>query len=290
MNDAARRHLIEGERAGLRYALGLPRQAPVNLAGGSLGQRAGSSLEFKDHRAYEPGDDLRHIDWNAYARTDQLAVKLFREEVNPHVDILVDLSRSMALEDSRKAEATLGLAAFFAAAARNAGYSHTVWGLGEEIRSVPNSGASPAMWEPIDFAFRGSPAEGFSRSHPRWRPRGIRILLSDLLWVGDPLAVLRHIAEGAAVAVVAQVLAEADVEPPPAGNLRLVDSETGQIREIYVDASAVRRYQAALARHQENWHQACRQTCAVFSIVVAERLLRDWKLDELVAAEVLTVV
>jgi uncharacterized protein (DUF58 family) len=289
MNDGARQHLIEGERAGLRYALGLPRQAPVNLAGGSLGQRAGSSLEFKDHRGYEPGDDLRHIDWNAYARTDQLTVKLFREEINPHVDILVDVSRSMALEDSQKARATLGLAAFFAAAARNAGYSHTAWGLGEEIRPVPNSGARPAAWDELDFAYPGSPAEGFTRSHPPWRPRGIRILLSDLLWVGDPLATLRHLAERAAVAVVVQVLAEADAEPPPAGNLRLVDSETGEIRELYVDASAVRRYQDALARHQENWSKACRQAGAVFSIVVAERLLRDWKLDELVAAEVLTV-
>jgi len=92
------------------------------------------------------------------------------------------------------------------------------------------------------------------------------------------------------VAVVAQVLAEADVDPPPAGNLRLVDSETGQIREIYVDVSAVRRYKNTLVRHQENWHQACRQTGAIFTIFVAERVLRDWKLDELVAAEVLTVV
>jgi uncharacterized protein (DUF58 family) len=290
MNDAVRQHLIAGERAGLRYALGLPRQAPVNLAGGSLGQRAGSSLEFKDHRGYEPGDDLRHIDWNAYARTDQLSVKLFREEVNPHVDILVDVSRSMALEDSRKAEATLGLAAFFAAAARNAGYSHTAWGLGEEIRQIPNSSSSPTLWEPLDFAYCGSLTEGFTRSLPRWRPRGIRILLSDLLWLGDPLTVLRPLAERAAVAVVAQVLAEADVDPPPAGNLRLVDSETGQIREIYVDVSAVRRYKNTLVRHQENWHQACRQSGAIFTDLVAERVLRDWKLDELVAAEVLTVV
>jgi uncharacterized protein (DUF58 family) len=290
MTDAARQHLIEGERAGLRYTLGLPRHAPVNRAGGTLANRAGSSLEFRDYREYEPGDDLRHIDWNAYARTDQLSVKLFREEVNPHVDILVDVSRSMALEDSRKARATLGLAAFFAAAAKNAGYSHTAWRLGEEIVPVPNSGDAPPMWEEIDFSFIGNSAEGFTRSHPAWRPRGIRILLSDLLWDGDPQTTLRHLAERAAVAVVVQVLAEADADPPPAGNLRLIDSETGQERELFVDASMVRQYKEALARHQENWHQACRQAGAIFTIVVAERLLRDWTLDELVAAELLEVV
>src|SRR6516164_11355273 len=119
MEAAYRQFLLDGERAGSRCALGVPRRVPLGRAGLHQGGRAGSSLEFKEHRDYQAGDDLRHIDWNAYARSDQLAVKLFREEVNPHVDILVDLSRSMALEDSRKAEATLGLAAFFAAAARN---------------------------------------------------------------------------------------------------------------------------------------------------------------------------
>ncbi|MBY0228590.1 MAG: DUF58 domain-containing protein, partial [Gemmataceae bacterium] len=62
-----RRWLAEGERAASRYALAVPRRAPGGQAGTALAQRAGSSLEFKDHRAYEPGDDLRHIDWNAYA-------------------------------------------------------------------------------------------------------------------------------------------------------------------------------------------------------------------------------
>src|SRR5262249_59820670 len=85
MDDRLRQYLIEGERAGMRYALGLPRQAPVGMAGSALSQRSGSSLEFKDYRDYQPGDDLRHIDWNAFARSDQLSIKLFREEVHPHL-------------------------------------------------------------------------------------------------------------------------------------------------------------------------------------------------------------
>src|SRR4249920_2976779 len=98
MKDEQRRYLSEGERAGARYALETPRQAPGGVAGGTLSQRAGSSLEFQDHRDYQPGDDLRHIDWNVYARTDQLTLKLYREEVTPHLDVLLDTSRSMTLE------------------------------------------------------------------------------------------------------------------------------------------------------------------------------------------------
>src|SRR3954467_4662040 len=131
MNEDQRRFLIQGEQMGLRSSLGVPKQDPGGLAGGPLGQRAGSSLEFQDHRDYQPGDDLRHIDWNAYARTDQLTIKLYREEVTPHLDILLDTSPSRPLEGPAKGPATLALAGFLAAAARNAGFSHAAWQLGQ---------------------------------------------------------------------------------------------------------------------------------------------------------------
>jgi uncharacterized protein (DUF58 family) len=278
---------VEGERAGLRYALAEPRSAPINHAGATLGRRAGSSLEFNDYREYEPGDDLRHIDWNAYARSDQLSVKLFREEVTPHVDLVMDGSRSMALENSAKAQATVALAALFAAAASNTGFSHTAWLAAEAVSPVANGAARPVRWEAIDFAFQGNVDESLTHRAPRWRPRGIRVLLSDLLWLGDPLQVLRHFAERAAATVIVQVLAESDVEPPDQGNLRLVDAESETTHDVFVDAALIRRYRDALSRHQQNWQRACRQTGAVWSSVVAERVLGDWKLDELQAAEVL---
>ena len=99
--------LLHGRQAGLRYALSLPRIAPTGLTGAQLGHRPGSSLEFMDHRDYQPGDDLRRIDWSAYARTDRLTVKLYREEVSPHLDIMLDGSRSMNLESTAKLQATL---------------------------------------------------------------------------------------------------------------------------------------------------------------------------------------
>src|SRR6516165_8054480 len=146
-----RDYLGEGERAGQRYALGLPRLTPRGTAGTALSQRAGSSLEFKDYRDYQVGDDLRHIDWNAFARSDQLTVKLFREEVTPHLDVIVDASRSMALEGSPKAGATLALAAFFCTAATNAGYTHAVWLMGADYHPAGNGTGLPATWEGISF-------------------------------------------------------------------------------------------------------------------------------------------
>ena len=140
MNDTFRRYLANGQRAGQAYELAVPRHAPWPMVGTTLANRAGSSLEFMDHRDYHPGDDLRRIDWNAYARSDKLTVKLYREEVNPHLDILIDGSRSMALPDTEKAHATLGLAGALAGAAANTSYSHCAWitrAACEKVASAP---------------------------------------------------------------------------------------------------------------------------------------------------------
>jgi uncharacterized protein (DUF58 family) len=290
MQGPYREYLLEGERAGARYALAAPRRVPLGAAGMHQGARAGSSLEFKEHRDYQPGDDLRHIDWNAYARSDQLTVKLFHEEVNPHLDLVLDGSRSMALEGSAKARAALSLAALLATAAGNAGYAHQVWLTRDGSAAVAGGNGRPGGWEEIAFDFRGSPADAFARRPPAWRPRGLRVLVSDLLWPGDPLHLLGPCAERATALAVIQLLAEADVSPPAGGNLRLVDSETDEVREVFVDGAAVRRYGEALARHQQNWHEGCRQVGATFVTLVAERYLRDRRLDELVAAEFLKVV
>jgi uncharacterized protein (DUF58 family) len=285
MHPTLRKYLAEGELAASRYTLGVPRQAPVGLAGTAMGHRAGSSLEFRDHRSYEPGDDLRHIDWSAFGRTDQLTVKLYREEVTPHLDIIVDGSRSMNLEGTKKAEAAVALCAFFATAASRAGYSHSLWTLADRCQPVANGNRAPGLWEGLTFDHRGAP----SNQLPLLRPRATRILISDLFWLGEPLLVTRPLGERAAVALVIQLLAHDDVNPPEGRSVRLVDSETDEVREIFVDAIAARRYRDALARHQESWDLACRQAGVTFLTLTAETLLAQWNLDALVANEVLRV-
>jgi uncharacterized protein (DUF58 family) len=281
--------LLEGEAAGMRYALAVPRSTVSATSGMQLGQRAGSSLEFRDHRDYQPGDDLRRIDWNAFARSDKLTVKLYREEISPHLDIILDGSRSMALESSAKMRATLGLAAVFAVAAENAGYTHNAWLAGESCAPVPNGNNRPSTWSGIELDVRSNPVDAFTRLPPRFSRMGMRALISDLLWLGEPLTVIRHLAQNASSIVVVQVLAEADVNPPERGRVRLIDSETEEQREIFIDDDAIERYRDALARHQQNWHRACRQAGAIMVNIVAEEIVAGWNLEALVKAEILKV-
>ncbi len=285
----ARSHLLEGEAAAAKFALAIPRSGPVNRTGSVMGSRAGSSLEFRDYRGYEPGDDLRHIDWNAYARTDQLNVKLFREEVSPHLDVLIDGSRSMSLAETAKARATLALAGFFTSAATNSGFSHAGWLLAGESVPLGDRQRRPAAWEGVGFDFSASPLPALAATAVRLRPRSVRVLLSDLLWDADSSRVVRQIVDRAASVVVVQVLAKVDASPPVNGYMRLLDCESNELREIRVDRAMLDRYQANLGKLQVHWHDCCRAAGAIFMTVVAEDLLQHWRLDPLVAAGVLQV-
>jgi uncharacterized protein (DUF58 family) len=288
-NDECRSYLTEGESAGMRYALEPPRAASATLAGLQLGRQAGASLEFRDHRDYQPGDDLRRIDWNVFARSDRLTVKLYREEISPHLDVVLDGSRSMALESTAKARAAVGLAAAFAVAAENAGYSHNAWLARTRVEPVANGSNRPTLWRSLALDFSGAPAEAFTRTSSGFRRQGMRVLISDLLWLGEPTAVLHSLAHGAASLVVAQTLASVDADPPERGRVRLLDSETDERREIFIDDGAIRRYRDALARHQQNWHRACRQIGAIMVNIIAEEVVADWNLEALVKVGVLKV-
>lgn len=289
MDEAYRKFLSEGEQAGMAYRIEIPRHIQRGRIGSRLGNRSGSSLEFMDHREYIPGDDLRRIDWNAFARNDKLSIKLFRDEVSPHVDILIDNSRSMALPNSEKVHATLGLSALFARAAANSEYTYTAWGVRHTCNKIFNGSDKPMLWDGIDFDGEISFPHSLRGRMPALRPQGIRVLLSDLLWMGYPHETLSILTETASCVFVVQILADNDVNPPPHGKVRLRDCESNEFMDIFIDDLARKRYLDNLARHQYNWSRACREFGANLATVISENVVSRWKLDELVLAEILRI-
>jgi uncharacterized protein (DUF58 family) len=279
--------LLEGERAGARYLLAHPRSSPMGMNGAQLGARPGSSLEFMDHREYQPGDDLRRIDWSAYARSDRLTVKLYREEVSPHLDLLLDASRSMALAGTAKTRGLIGLAALLTSAADNASFTHRAFFTSASGREINGSHLRPAAWNinpPDDVT---SPDRALASHPPTFRRRGIRVFISDLLWPGDPMSVLSGLCEAASSTVVVQLLGKADLEPPERGNLRIVDSETGEFTDLFIDAAGQALYRENLERHQALWQLACRQSGATWVTLTAEDLVKDWTPGPLMLHELL---
>jgi len=286
MDSAIRQSLRDGEKLGLRYALQIPQVAASGWTGTRSGRRAGSSIDFQDYREYQPGDDLRFIDWGIYARTDRLTVKLFREEVTPHLDLILDGSRSMNLADTAKAKAVAQLAALLATSAANAQCTQAVWLSGEGFLRLPNDTLTPSAWDKLELDSKRTPEQSFEILPPKFRRLGVRVLVSDLLWPGEPLQILRRLRDGAAALFVIQLLARDDSTPPEHGNLRVVDSETGDESEIYIDSSIAKQYAENLAQLQQSWSDACRQCGAHMTTLIAEDL--ENSLGELEAMQLLT--
>ena len=137
------------------------------------------------------------------------------------------------------------------------------------------------MWG--DIAIDGSTplSDTLLMAPPGWHKNSIRILISDLLWPDDPMLTLQPMADGAASVIVVQLLARVDSRPDMLGNVRLVDSETGEISELFADAAARDTYRRALERHQQNWYRACRQIGAELFTIDAETIVHDWRLIDM---------
>jgi uncharacterized protein (DUF58 family) len=277
METSLRQALREGEQLGLRYALQIPQVAASGWTGSRSGRRAGTSIDFQDYREYQPGDDLRFIDWGIFARSDRLTVKLYREEVTPHLDLILDGSRSMNLDDSAKANAVAQLAALLATSASNAQCTQAVWLSGEGFQRLANDSLMPSAWDKLELSSQRTPEQSFEIMPPKFRRLGVRVFVSDLLWPGEPVQLLRRLREGAAALFVVQLLARDDATPPEHGNLRVVDSETGAESEIYIDSTVAKQYADNLAQLQQSWADACRQCGAQMTTIVAEDLEKSLK-------------
>ncbi|MDF9832637.1 uncharacterized protein (DUF58 family) [Ereboglobus sp. PH5-5] len=261
----------EGIEAARRYRLPFGRQSWRGYQGAWQGAGTGSSIDFQDHRAYAPGDDPRYIHWAAYARTGQLTMKLYRAEVSPMVDVVVDVSESMTF-DAAKAARTEALVAFAVASADAAGAPVRVFAArGRETRPVPVESARAGDWRGrLALVGRALPS---APSHLPWRAGALKVLVCDLLFPGDPSLLLSAMSAGGGSAVVFAPALATEAEPPLRGNVELVDCESGEKRHQRIDDDLAARYGAAYERHFELWDESARRCGATLVRVPCEDAL-----------------
>jgi uncharacterized protein (DUF58 family) len=263
-----------------------PRRAR-GLLGDDRGARTGASLEFHSYRTYSPGDDPRRIDWGVYGRTGDLHVKLYAEEVRPHVDVLLDASRSMVLSDGRKAERPRELAAFAWHSARFAGNAARLHTFGE----VPRTCESPADLARGASHERGSILfEQPARAARGLRPGGIRIVISDFMTPSGARAAIRELAATAAQLVVVMTLGPWEANPTPEGAARLTDSETDAHWLTDLSEPVVQRYLQRLARLREDVRSSCAAFGATFAPVLCDVELEPALRRDLLPARVVSPV
>jgi uncharacterized protein (DUF58 family) len=227
--------------------------------------RKGQSVEFSDYRAYGVGDDLRYVDWNIYGRTDRLHVKLFVDEEDLCLHLLLDASASMAFGKPSKLEFGARLAAAL-------GFVGLVnlerVGVGL-LREQVAEGWPPVrgrnQFIPLANFLGGVSAHGgtslnagLANYAARGREPGIAVVMSDFLDPSGYEGGLRALLEHRFEVHVVHVLDPAEMNPDVGGDLRLVDSETGEARELTVDGDGLRAYRERLHDFLERVEAFCR--------------------------------
>ena len=245
------------------------------LRGGLQGERRsrqkGQSVEFADFRPYAVGDDLRRIDWNLYARLDKLILRLFLEEQDLSLSVLVDVSPSMATgepEKLRAAKRVAGALGYLALRRTNRLSVHGFHdGLAEGVSGLRGRKPVPRLFSFLEnLGERSGPGDlgrslfEFARRHPR---PGVVLVVSDLLdkpsggRLGEALKPL-----GAARfdAHVLHVLSPEELDPAAAGvtgDLRLTDREDGQAAEVSATPQLLNRYRETLDAFCAGARAAC---------------------------------
>ncbi len=224
------------------------------MKGERRSKRKGQSVEFADFRLYVPGDDLRFIDWNTYARLDRLFLKLFLEEEDLRFYVLIDSSGSMDFGEPTKLRYAQQLAAALGFIGLVRADRVKVETLGQLLREVtPALRGRHNVWrmlsqiESIEPGQSVSLAQGVKNFCLRNTGKGVVVLISDLMDKAGYESGLRYLLAQQMDVYVIHVLSQEELEPDVKGDLRLTDCEDNDIAEITVSAPLLKRYQQNLA-------------------------------------------
>jgi uncharacterized protein (DUF58 family) len=253
---------VIADRLTLPFKLGLRR------SNGSMpGAGTGSSIDFQDHRPYVPGDDPRHIDWQAYARSGHYTMKLYREEVRPLADIVLDASQSMFLGEE-KSRRTLELAWFCLESALRSGASARLFSIdGSSVMShEPRTG-----WKFAQEARSENPPSTPDLRCVPWRAASLRVFISDLLYPAEPESVMSLLLANHGRSILLVPYSEFEADPDWLGNTELLDCEGAECRDLHFDAEDLRAYSTVYCAHFDLWRLEARRHGIPFARVVADR-------------------
>jgi uncharacterized protein (DUF58 family) len=232
------------------------RQVPP--AGRHAEQRSadrGAGMEFRDFRAYVPGDDLRRVDWNVYRRSGRVFLRLFEEPEDLPVYILLDVSDSMFFDTPPRADAARRMAALLTVVALGQLDRVTIYPCGADLARpfVPTTGpgglhAALAFLEQLGPAGPTDLPRALQRFAGQRLRSGLLVVISDFFDPRGPAAITAALGRLRHRLLLVQLVRAGDARPALEGEFTLVDCESGSTVEVAATAGALARYQAAYGR------------------------------------------
>ncbi len=255
---------------------------------GLRGGRTAGRHDFRGHRPYAVGDDLRRVDWNAYGRLGRFYLREFEAEKSEHLTMLVDRSRSMSVGNPAKYLLARRVAAAFGYLALDGGGTATVAG----NAAVEGPSRFPKLLETLraEARFRegsiGADLQAIAAS-PR-TPRNLLVItdgLEPLEWLQPLTALSAKRCEITLLLVLAPHELDPDeLAPEKGGTAILRDAETGAQLPLDLDASTVGAYRKALADHLDAIGQLALRHGWVFAVSASDADLRGLMVEKLIPA------
>lgn len=232
----------------------LARKSVIGRAKGERrSRRDGAGAEFRDFRAYVAGDDLRYVDWNIFSRLDRLVLKLFTQEEELCLHLLIDTSGSMGVGSPPKLEYALQTAAALAFITlvnlERVAVGLFSLGLTQTIRPRRGKGQVFPLLKMLGQVKPGGPTDlgaALERYALESRTAGTAILITDLF---DPIGYqdgMKSLLRRGFEVHILHLLSEEELRPSLGGDLRLMDCEDGAFKDVTVDQSAIESYQRNL--------------------------------------------
>lgn len=273
-----------------RLTLPLRNQVWRGMAGEFQGAGTGSSTDFQDHRAYAPGDDPRHINWQAYARTGNYTMKMYREEVRPVIDIILDASESMFFTPE-KAARTVELFYFATISAIRAGAATQIHVLkGDQYTPLPIDAVTSHRWyEQVTGKNKAADTQNLALDKIQFRGNAVRILISDLLFEGDPTLPMKLLTAQQGKAILFAPYLRAESDPEWSGNYEFADAEKSGEHPHRIETHTLNLYKKAYSSHFAQWHSVAKRFSAPVARVSADKPLLDALNEESIKAGALTI-
>lgn len=248
------------------------------MKGERRSKRKGQSVEFADFRNYAPGDDLRFIDWNMYARLDKFFLKLFLEEEDLHFYAAIDVSQSMNFGNPTKFQYAKQLAAALGYMGLCRADRVKIEPLdGRSSSSAPVLRGRKSLWQMLDYLDGIQPgtncslAEGMKSFCLRNRGKGILLVITDLMDKAGYEEALKYLVARDLDIYLIHVLSQEEIDPAITGDLKLIDCEDQDFAEISVSQRLIEGYRHTLATFIEQARDFCAKRGIVYTMTSTER-------------------
>ena len=251
-------------------------------------QNRGTGLEFTDYRRYEPEDDLRHLDWNVYARLEKPFIKLFQADEELSVSILIDTSQSMSFGEPSKLEYAKQIATALGYITLANTDRISLYTLSDRLSSVLPSTYGKSHYTRIEKALFPIETGGTTQLNEClthlsvYQPKvGVVVILSDFLDSNGYREGINSLLGRDYTVSLIHIQSPEEIELLPQGEWQLEDAETGETKEITINDETLQHFRGKMNTFRSTLQNFCKQKGINYINLSTEMGIESVILDDL---------